>query len=67
MGRGVEFCFDDFELEFPYIFWEIVVVVDSSIGEPSGGFCGGVGTLEGGFKSVIKSGKVPKEKVSRAI
>ena len=50
MGRGVKFRFDDFELEFPHIFWEIVIVADSSIGEPSGGFRGGVGTLEGGFK-----------------
>ena len=42
MGSGIEFCFDDFELEFPYILWEIIIIVDSGIGEPSGGFSGGV-------------------------
>ena len=50
MGSGVKFCFDDCEFEFSHIFWEIVIVVDSSIGEPSGGFCGRVGALEGCFK-----------------
>ena len=50
MSCGVEFCFNNFELEFPHIFWEIVVVADSSIGKPSGGFCGRVGALEGCFK-----------------
>ena len=50
MGSGVEFCFDDFELEFPHILWEIVVVVNSGVGEPRGGFGGRVCTLEGGLK-----------------
>ena len=39
MSGGVEFGFDDFELEFPHILWEIVVIADSGIGKPSGGFC----------------------------
>ena len=60
MGGGVKLSFDDFELEFPHIFWEIVIVADSSIGEPSGGFCGGVGTLEGGFKICDKIGEGPE-------
>ena len=47
MGSGVKFCFDDFEFEFSHIFWEIVVVVDTGISEPVGGFGGGVGALEG--------------------
>ena len=42
MGGGIEFCFNNFELEFPHILWEIVVVVNLGIGEPSGSFCGGV-------------------------
>ena len=50
MGGGIEFCFNDFEFEFPHILWEIVVVVNSSVGEPSGGFGGGVCALEGGLK-----------------
>ena len=50
MGGGVELSFDNFELKFPHILWEIVIVADSSIGEPSGGFGGGVCALEGGFK-----------------
>ena len=50
MGGGVELSFNDFELEFPHILWEIVIVADLSVGEPSGGFGGGVCALEGGFK-----------------
>ena len=51
VGGGVEFCFDNLEFEFPHVLWEIVIVVDSGIGEPSGGFCSGVGTLEIGRAS----------------
>ena len=47
MGGGVEFCFNNFEFEFPHILWEVVVIADAGIGEPSGGFCGKVGALEG--------------------
>ena len=50
MGGGIEFCFDNFEPEFPHILWEIVVVANSGIGEPSGSFCGRVCALEGGLK-----------------
>ena len=50
MGGGIEFCFDDFELEFSHILWEIVIVVNSCVGKPSGGLGSGVCTLEGGFK-----------------
>ena len=50
MGGGVEFCFDDFEFEFPHILWEIVIIANSSVGEPSGGLGGGVHTLEGDLK-----------------
>ena len=60
MGSGVKFCFNDFELEFPHILWEIVIVADSSIGEPSGGFCGRVGTLESGFEICDKVGEGPE-------
>ena len=38
MDSGVKFCFDDFELEFSHILWEIIIVVDSGISEPGGGF-----------------------------
>ena len=47
VGSGVKFCFDDCEFEFSQIFWEIVIVADTGISEPGGGFGGGVGTLEG--------------------
>ena len=57
MGGRVELRFDDFELEFSHILWEIVVTADSSIGKPGGGFCGGVGTLEGGFEVSDKVGE----------
>ena len=50
MGGGIKFCFNNFELEFPHILWEIVVVANSGVGEPSGSFGGGVCALEGGFK-----------------
>ena len=50
MGSRIKFSFDNFELEFPHILWEIVIVADSSVGEPSGGFGGGVCALEGGLK-----------------
>ena len=32
VGSGVEFCFDDFEFEFPHVLWEIVVIVDAGVG-----------------------------------
>ena len=50
MGGRIKFSFNNFELEFPHILWEIVIVADSSVGEPSGGLGSGVCTLEGGFK-----------------
>ena len=50
MGGGIEFCLNDFEFEFPHILWEIVIVANSSVGEPSGGFSGGVCALEGSLK-----------------
>ena len=50
VGSGIEFCFYDFEFEFPHILWEIVIVANSSVGEPSGGFGGRVRALEGGFE-----------------
>ena len=60
MGGGVEFCFDNFELKFPHILWEIIVIVDSDIGEPGGGFSGGVCTLEGHLKVFDKVGEGPE-------
>ena len=57
MGSGVEFGFNDFELEFSHVLWEIVVVVDTGIGEPGGGFCGGVGALEGDLEVFDKVGE----------
>ena len=60
MGSGVEFCFNDFELEFPHILWEIVIIADSGIGEPSGGFSGGVCALEGGLKIFDKVREGPE-------
>ena len=60
MGGGIELCFNDFELEFPHILWEIVVVADSSVGEPCGGLSGGVCALEGGFKICNKVGEGPE-------
>ena len=50
MGSGIEFCFDDLELEFPHILWEIVVIANSGIGEPSGSLSSRVCALEGGLK-----------------
>ena len=46
MGGGVEFCFNNFELEFPHVLREVVVIVDTGVGEPGSGFCSRVGTLE---------------------
>ena len=60
MGGGIEFCFNNFELEFPHILWEIVIVANSSVGEPSGGLGGGVCALEGGFKLCNKILEGPK-------
>ena len=50
MGGGIEFCFNDFELEFPHILWEIVVIANSGVGEPSGSLGGRVCALECGLK-----------------
>ena len=47
VGSGVEFCFDNFELEFSHVLWEVVVISDMGVGEPGGGFSGGVGALDG--------------------
>ena len=60
MDGGVKFCFNNFEFEFSHIFWEIVVVVDTGISEPSGGFGGRVGTLEGHLKIFDKVWEGPK-------
>ena len=38
VGGGVEFCFNDFEFEFSHVLWEIVIIVDTGVGEPGGGF-----------------------------
>ena len=40
-----------------YILWEIVVVVDTGIGQPGGGFCGAVGALEGDLEVFDKVGE----------
>ena len=53
VGSGVEFSFDDFELEFSHVLWKVVIVVDTGVGEPGDGFGGGVGALEGDRKSVV--------------
>ena len=50
MGSGIQFVFNNFKLEFSHILWEIVIIVDSGIGEPGGGFSSGVGALEGGLE-----------------
>ena len=60
VGGGVKFSFDDFEFEFSHIFREIVVVADTGISEPGGGFGGGVGTLEGHLKIFDKVWEGPK-------
>ena len=60
MGSGVKFCFDDFELEFPHIRWEIVVIVDMGIGEPGGGFGSRVCALEGSLEIFDKVGEGPE-------
>ena len=60
MGSGVEFCFNDFEFEFFHVLWEVVVIVDTGVGEPSGGFCGGVGALEGGLEIFDEVGEGPE-------
>ena len=60
MGGGVEFHFDDFELEFSHVLWEIVVIADTGIGEPGGGFCGGICALEGSLKIFDKFWEGPK-------
>ena len=60
MDGGVEFSFDNLELKFPHILWEIVVIADSGIGEPGSGFSGGVCTLEGCLKIFDKVGEGPK-------
>ena len=50
VGGGIQLGLNDFEFEFSHILWEIVIIADSGIGEPGGGFCSGVGALEGGLK-----------------
>ena len=56
VGGGVKFCFDNFEFEFSYVLWEVVIVVDTGIGKPSSGFCGGVDALEGFLEVCDKVG-----------
>ena len=56
VGGDVEFGFNDFEFEFPHVLWEVVVVVDTGIGEPSSGFSGRVDTLEGFLEVCDKVG-----------
>ena len=60
VGSGVEFCFNDFEFEFSHVLWKVVVIVDTGVGEPGGGFCNGVGTLEGGLEIFDEVGEGPK-------
>ena len=60
MGGGVKFSFNNFELEFPHILWEIIVIADSGIGKPGGGFGSGVCTLESCLKFFDKVGEGPK-------
>ena len=43
MDSVVEFCFNYFEFEFSHILWKIVVIENMGIGQPSSGFCDGVG------------------------
>ena len=31
VGSGVEFCFNNFELEFPHVLGKVVIVVDTGI------------------------------------
>ena len=61
VGSGVEFSFNNFEPEFSHVFWEVVVIANTGVGEPGGGFCGGVGTLEGGLEVRDEVREGPKE------
>ena len=47
VGSGIKLHFNDFEFEFPYVLWEVVIIVDTSIGKPGGGLSSRVGALEG--------------------
>ena len=60
MGSGIKFCLDNLELEFPHMLWEIVVIADSGVGEPSGSLGSRVCALEGGFKICDKVGEGPE-------
>ena len=60
MGSGVKFSFDDFELELPHILWKIIVIADSGIGKPGGGFGSGVCTLESHLKVFNEVGEGPE-------
>ena len=46
----VQLGFNNFEFKFPHILWEIIIIVDTGIGEPGGGFSSRVGTLESGLE-----------------
>ena len=61
MSGGVKLSFDNFEFEFSHIFREIVVVADTGISEPGGGFGGGIGTLEGRLKIFDQVWEGPKQ------
>ena len=60
VGSGVEFSFNDFEFELSHVLWEVVVIADIGVGEPGGGFCSGVGALEGGLEIFDEVGEGPK-------
>ena len=60
VDSGVEFYFHDFEFEFSHVLWEVVIVVDTGVGEPGGGFSSRVVTLEGGLEICDEVGEGPE-------
>ena len=60
IGGGTELSFDDFEFELSHILWEVVIIVDMSVGEPGSGFCGRVGAKEGSLEVFDEVSKVSK-------
>ena len=60
VGSGVEFSFNNFEFEFSHVLWEVVIIADTGVGEPGGGFCSGVGALEGSLEIFDEVREGPK-------
>ena len=66
MGGGVKFHFDNFELEFSHVLREVIVIANMGVGEPGSASVTELVLWNVVWKSLMKSGKVPKEELSKA-